>query len=87
MTLADIERAEIRRRFAFHPATAATGPKHDEVRALHRELALWVLAAVPSSREREHALTALQESMMWCNAAVAIHTEPEPVLEHFLDRA
>jgi len=74
------ERGDIESRFSFHPGTATTGPKHDEVRRKMRLLALWVLDDVPESRERSLALTALQEAMMWCNAAIAIHTEDEPLL-------
>jgi len=77
-TEADEEHVEISRRFAFHKGTEITGPKHDEVRTKLRILALWVLDNVPPSRERSLALTGLQEAMMWCNAAIAIHTEPEP---------
>lgn len=73
------ERDDIADRFRFHPGTAITGPKHDEVRRKLRTVALWVLDDVPDSRERALALTALQEAMMWCNAAIAIHTEPEPL--------
>lgn len=75
----DAERAEVRERFRFHPGTAITGPKHDEVRARFGVLALWLLDDVPRSRERSLALTHLQESMMFANAAIAIHTEPEPL--------
>lgn len=72
------EREEIAERFKFHPATDATGPKHEEVRNSLRMLALWVFDDIPPCRERSLALTALQEAMMWCNAAIAIHTEREP---------
>lgn len=75
----DRERRDVDGRFRFHPATPATGPKHDEIREKHRKLGLWLLANVPNSRERSLALTALQEAMMWANAAVAIHTKPEPL--------
>lgn len=61
---------EIPKRFSFHPADG-NELLHDEVRENHRALALWIETAVPDSRERSLALTALQESMMWCNAAVA----------------
>ena len=74
----DPERRDIGRRFDFHRGTEITAPKHGETRRLHQALALWVLDNVPASRERSLALTALQESMMWTNAAIAIHTEPEP---------
>lgn len=63
--------AEVTQRFDFHPATEVTAPQHNAVRVQHRELALWITANLPESRERALALTALQESMMWCNATVA----------------
>lgn len=64
---------ELEERFTFHPATEKTGPLHDEVRLRHLDLAYWVLHNVPDSREQSLALTALQQSMMWANGAVAIH--------------
>lgn len=79
------ERDEIYARFEFHPGTEVTGPKHDEVRKTLRTVALWVLDDIPASRERSLALTALQEAMMWCTAAIAIHTNREPLLEGLRD--
>ena len=73
----DREREELENRFRFHPATKVTGPKHDEVRNTLRAVALWVLDDIPPSRERSLALTSLQEAMMWCNAAIAIHMASE----------
>jgi hypothetical protein len=58
-------------RFAFHPANPDTGPKHDVIRLLHGDLAAKILEIVPSGRHQSLALTALQESMMWCNAGIA----------------
>ena len=69
--------AEILNRFQFHPATPATGPMHDLVRAEHRDLAQMILDIVPAGRHQSLALTALQESMMWCNAAVACDTKAD----------
>jgi hypothetical protein len=60
-------------RFTFHPATDKTGPLHDDVRRKHLLMAVWVNEMVPDSREKSLALTALQEAMMWANAAVAIY--------------
>jgi hypothetical protein len=62
---------EVANRFRFHPATPDTGQVHDAVRLHHGDLAEWIEENVPDSRERSLALTSLQESMMWCNAAVA----------------
>ena len=87
LALEDLARRDVNERFRFHPATSATGPKHEEIRDKHRELALWVLANLPDSRERSLALTALQEAMMWANAGVAIHTKPEPLAQGRRDEA
>lgn len=83
----ELERDEIARRFMFHGATPATGPKHDEVRQRLRTLALWLLDDLPPCRERSLALTKLQEAMMFANAAIAIHTEREPLREGMRDEA
>lgn len=66
---------EILDRFSFHPATAKTGPVHDSVRAKHAELAEWLINNIPPGRHQSLALTSLQESMMWSNAAVAVDTK------------
>jgi hypothetical protein len=68
---------DIANRFGFHPATAQTGPMHDEVRDAFAALARYVASSVPSGRHQALALTALQESMMWANAAIACDTVPE----------
>jgi DUF438 domain-containing protein len=69
---------EVLERFRFHPATEVTGPIHDNIRAVFMETAEWIIENqdIPESREKSLAVTALQQSMMWCNAAVAIHTVP-----------
>lgn len=64
-------------RFAFHPATETTGPQHDAIRTKHASLAKHILKAVPAGRHQSLALTALQESMMWCNAAIACDTKTD----------
>lgn len=69
--------AEVLDRFTFHPATESTGPRHDTVRDTHRNVAQFILDMVPAGRHQACALTALQESMMWCNAAVACDSPKE----------
>lgn len=72
----DLPSTEVLRRFSYHPAkTTKTQLTHDMVRLHHRELAAWIEDVMPNSREKALALTALQESMMWCNAAVAYRLE------------
>ena len=55
----------------FHPATPDTGPRHDRVRALCLDTARELLELCPESRELSLALTALEETMHWANAAIA----------------
>jgi hypothetical protein len=62
---------DILQRFDFHAATEVTKPQHKAIRAEHKKLAAIIIETVPDSRERSLALTALQDSMMWCNAAIA----------------
>lgn len=59
-------------RFNYHP------PKNDSVRELHertrsacRELADFIDDFIPDGREKALALTNLEQSMFWSNAAIA----------------
>lgn len=62
---------EINQRLGYHPGTNTTKPKHEDIRDSYISLAVFVDTAIPDGREKSLALTALQESMMWANAAVA----------------
>lgn len=62
----------IAHRFAFHPPTSdLVASTHNFIRARHLSLAQDFVRDLPDCRERSLALTALEESMMWANAAVA----------------
>lgn len=68
------ENADLTHRFAYHaPRDSATVRAHETVRERHRELAADLAALLPADRPREIALalTKLEESMMWANAAIA----------------
>lgn len=58
----------------FHPATLETGSLHERVREVTKECALTLIELCPESRELSLALTALEETMMWANAAIARNT-------------
>lgn len=58
-------------RFNFHPATEDTGPKHDRVRSICRQLAVELNELLPEGREQSLAITKLEEAMYWSNAAIA----------------
>lgn len=71
------EVADIENRFAFHPATEETGPKHDEVRNSLKRLALKFQRDLPDGRHKSMALTKLQEAMWAANAAIACDSQPQ----------
>lgn len=62
---------EIKKRFIYHPPTADKAPRHDAIRAKAHTLAQSMIEAAPPSRELSLAITKLEESVMWCNAAIA----------------
>lgn len=66
-----LEREDIERRFSHSAGTAETQPQHDAVYADLRRLALKLHKNLPSGRHKALALTALEETMHWANAAVA----------------
>lgn len=65
---------ELNLRFAFHPAdTDEKRIGHEAVRRNCMNLAQWLDANVPDSREKSLAITHLEEVMFWSNAAIARH--------------
>lgn len=78
--ISDQSRAdELAGRFAYHPpADQATVRAHETVRELCGHFAAILDRICPASREKSLALTAVQEAMMWANAAIAIHGGPCP---------
>lgn len=69
-------KAELHRRMGYHPATAATIPHYEDSRARVLDLACHWDTTLPTGRELALALTALQEALMWANAAVACNLAP-----------
>lgn len=62
-----------RRALAYHPLTPGRGELHEEVRTAAMVYTDVVDRICPGSREASLAFTAIQESLMWANAALAIH--------------
>jgi hypothetical protein len=65
--------SDLKNRFTFHPSTPTTASKYEAMRAKALELALWIDENAPESREKSSALTNLDQTVMWFNAAVARH--------------
>lgn len=67
-----MQSADIQNRFAFHPATTAEKRgDHTAVRTHCADLAHFINEHVPDGREKALAITHLEETMMWSNAAIA----------------
>jgi hypothetical protein len=69
----DLTSADIDHRFDYHAPTPSKQDVHEQTRAAYKRLALGLIN-IPDSRERSLAYTALEESLMWANAAIARNT-------------
>lgn len=61
------------RALSYHPLTDGRGEKHEQLREAAKAYTEVVEALCQGSREADLAFTAIQESLMWANAALAIH--------------
>jgi len=66
MTLEDLDK-----RFTFHAPSPAQVGKYNDLRSVARFLARTINDLCPECREKSLAVTALEESVMWANAAIA----------------
>lgn len=67
------DRSTIAGRYKFHPATEARAALHQQVRAAGEAVAVLFTDWLPTCREASLAQTAIQEAVMWANAALSIH--------------
>jgi hypothetical protein len=68
---------EIEIRFTYHPPHGDQPKRFELLRGEARVMARMIESLTPESRERSLALTALEEVVMWANAAIA-RREPRP---------
>ena len=67
-----MEHDEIRKRFTHHPPGSDQVVRaHEVVRKEFLGTALVINSILPESREKSLAFTALEEALMWTNAAIA----------------
>lgn len=70
-TVTDEEREDINHRFTYHPPKTGQPEMYERLRHEARMLAHRIMDECPPSRERSLALTKLEESVFWANAAIA----------------
>lgn len=70
---------EIETRFSYHAPTGDQPAIYVRVRELGRHFAELLCEVCPESRELSLALTNLEQSVMWANAAVARRSKSEPL--------
>lgn len=59
--------------FTYHAPKPDQLPRYEAIRAKAKELAALIQSGTPPSREQSLALTSVQQSVMWANAAIAIN--------------
>jgi hypothetical protein len=69
-------RDRIDHNFIYHPPHGDQAERYAVVRAEHFGLARLLLRLCPESRELSLALTKLEESVFWANAAIARNEKP-----------
>lgn len=69
--MSDLSPAEIRNRFSYHSPNPFTAEKYENIRDAAGVLARLMVASCPDSRELSLAITNLEQSVMWANAAIA----------------
>lgn len=67
-----MQSSDIDNRFDFHPATTAEKRgEHSSVRNACAELAHFINEHAPEGSEKSLAITNLEQTMFWANAAIA----------------
>jgi hypothetical protein len=69
--ITDDEIRRLDKDFTYHAPAADQVPRYNEIRDLAKAYAGILMLNCPPSRERSLALTALEECVMWANAAIA----------------
>lgn len=68
------EQAQLDKAFTYHAPKADQPEKYTALRHQAKDLARSIILSSPSSRERALAITNLEQSIMWANAAIARNT-------------
>jgi len=66
-----MDQDELKLRFTYHPPKEGQPARYELIRFMALGLARSIVASTPESREQSLAITALEEAVMWSNAAIA----------------
>jgi hypothetical protein len=66
-----MDRHELISRFTYHPPKENQAERYSEIREQAFSFAEYISVNCPPSREQSLAFTALEECVMWANAAIA----------------
>jgi hypothetical protein len=66
-----LEQADLENRFTYHPPQPDQVAKYTNIRKTAYTFANLLNELVPDSREKSLAITHLEETVMWANAAIA----------------
>lgn len=66
-----IDAAEIEKRFTYVAPTGDQPGRYVVIREAAKTFANLIVTTTPASREQSLAITALEEAVMWANAAIA----------------
>ncbi|SEN43299.1 hypothetical protein SAMN04487895_101513 [Paenibacillus sophorae] len=61
----------IENNFSYHPPKVGQSEKYQQIREKAKEFAYLIDELAPSSREKSLAMTNLEQSVFWANAAIA----------------
>jgi len=71
MTTENTINPKIETNFTYHAPKPGQPEKYEQIRAKAKELAYLITELTPSSREQSLAMTELESSVFWANAAIA----------------
>ena len=73
--------ATLEQTYTYHPPFGTQPDRYVAIREAGKAFAHLITTTTPPSREQSVALTRIQETVMWGNAAIAIHEQApaEPV--------
>ena len=72
-----MEKEKINSIFTYHVPFGTQGERYLDIRNAAKIFANLINVACPESREKSLAITAVQQSVMWANASIAINEEDE----------